>query len=403
MTTHPYTKTETQIREASNTIVQKVAILGGGIGGLATAIALRKKGIDAQVYEQARSLRPIGAHLALFPNGFKILAALSPGIVEALKRAGSQSRILNLRRSTGETILAKPFTLIEQYGYPILNIRWLCLQEILASALPPDIIHLNHRCIDFKQNDSGVEAYFDGGKTVQVDLLIGADGINSVVRQTLTGEGSPRYAGRMSWRCVLKYSHDLLRPDEITVMTASEGKTFVFGDAGNGYIFWSGGSLSEDKSLSETATKVKIRVLKEFGDWGEPVQEILKATDAEAIVERPISDRPPLSSWSKGRVTLLGDAAHPMVPSLGQGANMAFEDAYELSQCLAHAPSIETALASYEKSRIERTQVIQARSALQGNRAYEADSESYLSAIAERAKMGNDEFEQWLYRYEPLA
>jgi salicylate hydroxylase len=139
--------------------------------------------------------------------------------------------------------------------------------------------------------------------------------------------------------------------------------------------------------------------LQEFAGWGEPVGAIVEATDGGSIVERPICDRPPGKGWSKGRVTLLGDAAHPVVPSLGQGANTAFEDAWELSQCLAGGTEIQAALLAYENSRTQRTQVIQARSTFQGVRAYEADSETFLRGVAEQAHASQPEFEDWLYTY----
>ncbi|MBW4492893.1 MAG: FAD-dependent monooxygenase [Oscillatoria princeps RMCB-10] len=380
--------------------VEKVAIIGAGLGGLAAAMALRKQGIDAQVYEKARELRPVGAGLTLFPNGLNSLDAIKPGIVESLKRAGSFTRAVNLKKSTGELIMQNRLTLAEKYGQPMLQIRWSRQQEILASALPADAIHLNCRCAGFEQNDSGVEVFFEGGNTVRADLLVGADGINSTVRQVVIGDGAPRYAGRMSWRAVLKYSHELLAADEVTLMIG-DGKNMVLIDTGGGYIFWSAGALSEDGSVCQSAAEVKSRVLQEFAGWGEPVRAIVEATDAGSIVERTICDRPPVLNWSKGRVTLLGDAAHPVVPSLGQGANTAFEDAWELSQCLAGAPSIEAALSSYENSRTQRTQVIQARSAFQGTRAYDADSDTFLRGVAEQAHASQPEFEDWLYRYNP--
>ncbi|NEP41276.1 MAG: NAD(P)-binding protein [Okeania sp. SIO2G4] len=386
------------MRETSRPVVEKVAIIGGGIGGLATANALRKQGIDAHVYEQARDLRPVGAGLSINPNGLKALETIEPSIVEQLKQAGSILKVINLRKNTGEIIQQTKITMMEKYGQPLLSIRWSKLQEILAAALPPEIIHLNHRCVGFTQNHNSVTVEFEGKKTVEVDLVVGADGVKSAVRQKLIGDGEPRYLGRMSWRGLLKYSHELLSANEVTVITTAP-KNFTLMDVGEGYIFWGATMLCVDDSGSGSAADVKSRLIKEFGEWASPVPEIIEATDAEIIVERPIWDREPLSSWSKGRVTLLGDAAHPMSPSIGQGASTAFEDGYELSEYLAKAPNLEAALALYDGNRIERTQIIQARSAFSGRRAYEPDSEKYL----QETLSSNEEFEDWLYKYDPLA
>ncbi|MBW4511316.1 MAG: FAD-dependent monooxygenase [Scytonematopsis contorta HA4267-MV1] len=379
----------------------KVAIIGAGLGGLATALALRKQGIDAQIYEKAQNLLPVGAGLTLLPNGLKSLDAITPGIVESLKEAGSQAHRVNLKKSIGETIAQNNLSLQDNYGQPMLNIRWSRLQEMLVSYLPLDIIHLNHRCVNFEYLEDGVKIYFENDTTVKADLLIGADGINSVVRQVIVGDGSPRYAGRMSWRAVVEYGNEQLLDNESTFILGSNGKNFSFIDVGSGYIFWSAAALLLDESTSPSPTEVKSRVLEVFADWTEPVQSIVQTTPAIKIVERPIYDRPPLENWSKGRVTLLGDAAHPVVPVLGQGANMAFEDAWELGLYLQRSPNIEEALANYENSRIKRTQIIQARSAFQGSRSYDTDSDQFLGGIMEQAKMSQAEFDDWVYNYEP--
>ncbi len=380
---------------------QKIVIIGAGIGGLVVAIALRNLDINAQVYEKAHYLRPVGAGLSLLPNGLNSLEAISPGITQTLKSAGSQTHKLNLHKSTGELIGQKLVTLQEKYGQPMLQIRWSQLQDILASQLPAETIHLDHRCIGFQQNNEGVKVYFDNDTTVKADLLIGADGLNSAVRQTLIGDGEPCYAGRMSWRAVLKYSHEKLLANEVMSMTAPDGKIFGFFDLGSGYVFWSAATLCPEGNISPSATAVKSRLQEKFAGWAEPVPEILQVTNPEDIVERPICDRPPLENWSQGRVTLLGDAAHPMVPLLGQGANTAFEDAWELSQCLRHTSNIETALTDYENSRKPRTQVIQIRNAVQAKGAYQADSETYLSKMMQQAQLSDAEFEEWLYSYQP--
>ncbi|GAP94245.1 FAD-dependent monooxygenase [Leptolyngbya sp. NIES-2104] len=379
-----------------------IVIVGAGIGGLATANALLKQRFNVQVYEQAQALRAIGAGLTLTPNGLNSLNAVQPGIVESLIKAGSLAQMLMIRQSTGETIASKPVTTLQQYGQPLLNIQWSKLQAILANALPPDIIHLQHRCVGFQQQNNSIEVFFADGETVQADLLIGADGVNSVVRQGLIGDGAPTYAGRMSWRAVIQYAHEQLPPDTGTIMTA-DGKIIVLTDVGQGYTFWSAGVLQEDDSVCDRASDVKARVLELFAGWGEPVEAIIKATPDESIVERPICDRSPVERWSKGRVTLMGDAAHPVVPSLGQGANTAFEDAYELAQCLSVAPNIEAALQTYEASRIPRTTAIYDRSASQGRKSYQAASERTFAELMGTSEMSQDDFEAWLYSYNPAT
>lgn len=215
-----------------------ISIIGGGIGGLATAIALLKHGFNVQVYERTQALQPIGAGLTLTPNGLNSLDVIQPGIVESLKQAGSQLHTLTLKRSTGETIVSTPLAVMQQYeqqyGQPMLNIQWSRLQAILASALPPDVIHLNHRCVGFKQLNNSVRLFFPGGKTVDTDLLIGADGINSSVRQTLIGDGFPNYVDRVSWRAILQFDHKRLSLNGSTFFTAADGNNFSLVDVGEG-------------------------------------------------------------------------------------------------------------------------------------------------------------------------
>ena len=221
-----------------------ITIIGGGLGGLATAAALLRRGFSVRVFERAQALKPIGAGLTLSPNGLNSLHAIEPKVVDALKRAGSEVHSLTMKRSTGETIISKPVSLTEQFGQPMLNIQWSRLQSALAAALPPDVIHLNHRCVTIEQYKNGVKAVFENGKSVESDLLIGADGINSIVRQTLIGDGPPAYAGRMSWRAVIRFPHKDLTPNASTGFTSPDGKNFMLFDMGEGYTCWSAGALS---------------------------------------------------------------------------------------------------------------------------------------------------------------
>ncbi|BAY10883.1 FAD-dependent oxidoreductase [Calothrix sp. NIES-2098] len=381
--------------------VEKIAIIGAGPGGLATAIALRNQGFDVQVYEKAQEFRPAGTGLGLTPNGLNCLEAISPGIVESLKSAGCELRQSALKNVNGETIRTNTAKYLEKYGQTFIIIWWWNLQQVLASRLPSEIIHLNHRCIGFQQNDRSVEIYFDGGNTVNADFVIGADGVNSAIRETLTGEGQPNYLRSMCWRSVIKYNHDLFNSNDLIFVKGNRQFMYLL-NVGDGYTSWISRKFLPDYSLSQSAEQVKSRILNELKDWDKSFRAVVEATPAEQIMEHPICDRPPLTHWSRGRVTLLGDAAHPMAPALAQGANSTFEDAYELQACLSQESHLEAALNRYEQRCIERTQVIQARSALGEMRYYEIDTETFDRQMQERSQLvNNDDFQSWLYSYKP--
>lgn len=385
----------------SKAIVEKVAIIGAGPGGLAAAIALRSQGINVQLYEKAQEFRPAGTGLGLAPNGLNCLDAIAPGIVETLKSSGCEVHHTVLKNIQGETIRANATKYLEQYGQPLLTIWWYRLQQVLASRLPSDIIHLNHRCIGFEQDENGVEIHFDGEKSVYADLLIGADGVNSVIRETLFGESKPNYIGSMCWRAVIKYHHELFNDYELVFVKGNKQFMYLL-NVGGGYTSWISRKFSPEYSLSHSADEVKSRILHELADWDKSFRAVVKATSAEQIWEGPICDRPPLTQWSQGRVTLLGDAAHPMAPAMGQGANTTFEDAYELRECFSHSANLQEALTSYEQRRIERTKIIQARSALGEMRYYE-DTSTSPGQTPQRQMTPNEDFNKWLYDYKPAV
>ena len=203
----------------------------------------------------------------------------------------------------------------------------------------------------------------------------------------------------MSWRAVLQFPHHELIPNGSTGFTGPDGKNIMLFDMGEGYTCWSAGALLTAPAPSASPDEAKDRVLQAFSGWGDLVEGIITATPAADIVARPICDRPPLRQWSQGRVTLLGDAAHPVVPVLGQGANMTFEDAHEIAECLSSSPGIATALHAYEASRIPRTDAIYARSASLGVSSYKPDSHATLAENV--ARLSEDEFQVWLYGYSP--
>ncbi|MBR8832617.1 MAG: FAD-dependent monooxygenase [Stigonema ocellatum SAG 48.90 = DSM 106950] len=388
------------MEKLSRPFIEKVAIIGAGLGGLAVAVALRKLGCDVQVYEKAQDFRPVGGGLGLLPNGLNFLDAIEPGIVETIKNSGCEVRTSVLKNTQGETIRTNPGSRFQdKYGQPLITVWWWRLQQILASRLPSESIHLNHRCIGFEQDDRRVSIHFDGGKTVSADLLIGSDGINSAVREALIGDGKPRYLGSMSWRSVINCHQELLNPGELGFVKGNEEFMYLL-NVGDGHISWLYRKLSPDYTLGQDPLEVKSRVLNQLADWGESLRSLVEVTPAERILTGPICDRLPLKSWSQGRVTLLGDAAHPMAPALAQGANSTFEDAYELALCCSQASSIEEALATYEQRRIPRTQLIQTRSALGEMRYYATDREAADKHLQEQSQMSSEEFQDWVFNYK---
>ncbi|MBD2195463.1 FAD-dependent monooxygenase [Calothrix anomala FACHB-343] len=392
---------KTQLEQTSKPLVQKVAIIGAGLGGLAVAVALRKLGYNVQVYEKAQDFRPVGGGLGLLPNGLNFLQAIAPELVTLIKNSGCEVITTVLKNNQGETIRTNPASRYQdKYGQPLVTVWWWHLQQVLASQLPADIIHLHHRCLGFQQDDTGVEIYFDNGSVVSADLLIGADGINSVIREVLIQDGKPRYLESMSWRAVIKCNQQVLNPGELGFVKGNRDFMYLL-NVGDGHFAWLYRRLSLDNSLSENPAAVKSRILSYITDWGESLRALVEATPAERILEGPICDRLPVNSWSQGRVTLLGDAAHPMAPALGQGANSTFEDAYELAYSLSQASSWQTALANYEQRRIPRTQSIQTRSAIGEMRYYETESEAAARQMQEQSAISREEFQDSIFSYKP--
>ena len=386
----------------SPNFVKKVAIIGAGPAGLAAAIALKKQGFEVNVYEKARTFRPIGAGLTLSPNGLRSLEAIEPDVVKQLKLQGSQIKRFKIRTSGGFPIITQRMT-GNEYNQPFLAIRWFSLQEILRSKLPADNLHLNHRLIDCEQNDQSVTLFFENNKNITVDLLIGADGIHSAVRKQMFNVEAPAYGGWMTWRGLIKYKHRLLPPHQATGY-GKKGKIFLLLDNGDGYISWSLEMVSNTIHQSKNAKEVKERVVQELAKWHRVVREVIELTNADTIVERPVCYPLMLSQWSNNRVTLLGDAAHAMGPALGQGTNTTFEDAWVLSECLSKHSNFTEALEAYEKIRIERITIVQYRtlfSAAQMVNPFLRPKrfKTSLGTVPEQAKISQKAFSDWLYRY----
>ena len=329
------------------------AILGAGIGGLTLALALRRRGIDVAVYERSSSISEIGAGLLLSPNAVSILYAI--GLKEELAAISVETpewRVLNSRGA----ILAR---IRPQLGpIPGISLRRSDLQQLLIHHLEPYRIHLGCDAIRISTESGGrLLIGFANGKQVSSDLVAAADGIHSQLRNSFFQETVKRPSHYVGWRAMVDF---VPRGWENGMVTETWGRGMRFGLAstGSNRCYW---YASANRGLDQATTleERKPLLLQLFKDWHHPVMDVLSATPQEQILETSIAERPIPKHWHKDGVILLGDAAHAMTPNLGQGAAMAIEDAWELSECLTKSPNIRTALNRYEQHRRHRVQMVQ--------------------------------------------
>jgi 2-polyprenyl-6-methoxyphenol hydroxylase-like FAD-dependent oxidoreductase len=331
----------------------KAIIIGGGIGGLSAAITLMRVGIEPLVFEQASELREVGAGLTFWTDGLDALAAL--GASEGVLAASSIVRSFEQRNSRGVVLTTLPWgkTKTKSGAPAAICVHRRDLLDQLARLVHPDRIHCGHRCTSIQEGALEVTARFANGREEHADILIGADGIHSVIRSALHGDSRPRYAGYTCWRGIAKYHGNAL-PADAAFEALGSGKRFAIHPVGPCLVFWYA-TKSTQQAEADGASGRKADVLDCFRDWFPPIQEVIAATDD--ILRNDIIDRKPICGWGKGRVTLLGDAAHPTTPNLGQGACMAMQDAVVLAACLRLAKG-EVGLRSYERKRERPTAAI---------------------------------------------
>jgi 2-polyprenyl-6-methoxyphenol hydroxylase-like FAD-dependent oxidoreductase len=329
--------------------IKHALIIGGGIGGLAAAIALRRAGIQATVYERADEIRAVGAGLALWANAVRALGRL--GLGDAVRAIGVPEASGAVHSWRGETLIPMSSRDLEhKLGEISIVVHRAELQAILQGALDDDAVRLGARCTGFTQSRDGVTAQFADGTTASGDLLIGADGLHSAVRAQLFGARPPRYAGYTAWRAIAPFDHARLTPGE----TMGRGARFGMAPVGGGQAYWYA-TFNTPEGGRDSEGQRKPTLLELFRGWHSPIEALIEATDEAAILRNDIYDRDPLPYWSVGRVTLLGDAAHPMTPNLGQGACQALEDAVVLADVLKEGGDVVAALRAYQSRRIERT------------------------------------------------
>jgi 2-polyprenyl-6-methoxyphenol hydroxylase-like FAD-dependent oxidoreductase len=331
--------------------LMKALIIGGGIGGLAAALALRRAGLDGVVFEQAPALRESGAGLTLWSNATRALDKF--GLTKALHGVSTPIERGEIRDWTGRTLAGVSLgDLGRKLGGPILGVHRADLLGLLAEAVGPADVRLAARFVNFEQDEHGVTAVFADGPRERGDLLIGADGIHSQVRACLLGDPQ-RYAGYVGWRGADVFRHPAY-PAGVSIWAFGRGGQFGLVPIGGGRTFWFATARMPEEEIARLGPH-RDELRTRFGHWHTPVPELIEAIDPGATVRTPIYDRPPVNRWGTGAVTLLGDAAHATTPTLGHGACLAIESSVVLARELSRGRSLETALRSYERDRQKRT------------------------------------------------
>ncbi|HEY6980054.1 FAD-dependent oxidoreductase [Reyranella sp.] len=386
----------------------RVAIVGGGIGGLSAALQLLKAGLDVHVYEQAPRIAEIGAGIQISPNASRLLLRL--GLGSAMEAAGVRPRAVHQRRwDDGRTLQRAPLgsEIEATFGAPYYHFHRADLANLLAGALPPERLHVGHKLIDLAQKSERVVARFENGALSEADLLVGADGIHSRVRTLLFGPEKPRFTGCVAWRGLVPAerikrldieiaSHNWMGPDGHVVHYWVAGGRMMNVVCVVEHGAWTNESWTDKGDVGD--------VLARYEGWHPTVRGLIGAFPETFIWA--LHDRAELPRWSLGRVTLLGDACHPMLPMMAQGAAQSIEDGAALASLLKAMPDdIEGALARYEAVRKPRATKLQQASAANRARFHLHDGPEQRKRDEAMATSGDRSVANigWLYGHDAAA
>lgn len=384
-----------------------VAIIGGGIGGLSAALSLLRAGVDVHVYERTGMIGEVGAGIAVSPNATRILHRL--GLSATLEKIGMKPLAWHYHRwDDGRTLLRTELAgaMEANFGFPLYHVHRADLVNVLAQALPPERLHVGHKFTTFIDRGDYVEAEFENGVQIRADALVGADGIRSAVRETLFGPEKPRFMGCIAYRGLVPADRLAYLSLEVTAQVwLGPGKHFVHSYLRNQQLVNFVAVIEQDAWTKESWTDrgEVADVLAAYADWHPTVRGILSAVDE--TFKWALFDRTPMEHWSVGRVTLLGDACHAMLPFKAQGAAQAIEDGATLAVCLSQirAQDVPEALRKYEAFRLQRTARVQGEAEANKTRHDLPDGPAQQARDAEMARGGTDfspEAVAWLYGYD---
>ncbi|WP_213881282.1 FAD-dependent monooxygenase [Pseudomonas sp. dw_358] len=343
----------------------RVGIIGAGIGGVTLARALAQQGIEAHVFERAAAFGEVGAGVQMTPNAVKVLGAL--GLDEQLDKIGFLPNAMVGRNwKTARELFRTPLkaSCPELYGADFHHVHRADLHAVLASDIQPGQVTFGAQCVGLRQQANSAVALFADGSEFEADLIVGADGVRSVIREQLWGEEAAHYTGHMCWRALVKV-------DQHPLPFVSPDSNFWMGPKGHVVTYYvKGGAMVNIVAVNESpawveeswnAKSTQQALLDGFKGWHPDLIELFRRADPDAIYKWGLFDRDPMKAWSKGNATLLGDAGHPMLPFLSQGAAMAIEDGYVLARSLAFHGKHQLALAlqAYELERVQRTSRVQ--------------------------------------------